>query len=523
VHRAVILPLCQLLGIMEKDVTREDPTVLFPDTPLELLEAFVRIIYTGSAPVSEVVTINSILVLMRSLGLYMPDHCLIIVKEEEKVKVGEFLKPKGLDIIEVGSKSTAPPPAPPSIKPRPRSLEITPCNSEPKPLLSKAQQPQQPTPVCTNRQKPRPRQLCKNISNKSTVSKSNAANIITSLVSNKEIVEMSKEAKKMKAKMRSKKVEVDIVGKQVDKKRKRDVELGPLEIPHMKRKYNRRSETLEVLVQACKLCEFKCRFLKDLSLHYEAVHFRDDFRCEKCDFVSSSFAGLRVHVGRKHAGVLRQSILMRMDGESRGTPEIIEDVGDIACDVNLNKNQPSLKISVELDCKNKNNTDDCVEVRGNLMEASHVKEVHDLQFSCRPLSEVDSSLKSLICPVCCLVCQGVESLKDHMTLTGCFEQIQHDSKTNLVPDFSSVPADFTSTYPVGELGLNNELVVVGTDITKPDFAVTQRAVEGKSYLSEIGINPMETSEVSIPMKGETKDVNDKVEGFEIIEKAESSL
>ena len=55
VHKAVILPLCPLLAIVEKDVIKEDPTIMLPDHPLEL-QAFVHLLYEGSAPTSDTVS-----------------------------------------------------------------------------------------------------------------------------------------------------------------------------------------------------------------------------------------------------------------------------------------------------------------------------------------------------------------------------------------------------------------------------------------------------------------------------------
>ena len=129
VHRAVILPLCPLLSIMEKDVTNEDPTFILPDHPLELLRAFVKLVYKGSAATSEIVTIGNLLELMASFGLNMPVDRLMIVREEvNEIEIVGFKKRNGLEIIEVNNNSPLTLACERSVR---RSLEITPCLLEP--------------------------------------------------------------------------------------------------------------------------------------------------------------------------------------------------------------------------------------------------------------------------------------------------------------------------------------------------------------------------------------------------------
>ena len=131
VHRAVILLLCPLLGIMERDVTKEDPTVILPDHPIELLRAFVKLIYKGSTSVSDVVNIRSLLELMNSLGLNMPVNCLVVDREEvNEVETVGGKKHNGLEIIQVNNNST-PLPFHSDPSARRQSLEITPCPLSP--------------------------------------------------------------------------------------------------------------------------------------------------------------------------------------------------------------------------------------------------------------------------------------------------------------------------------------------------------------------------------------------------------
>ena len=102
VHRAVILPLCPLLCIMEKDVTKEDPLVILPGISLELLQSFVGIVYRGSTPLTQVVTMDSLLLLMRSFGLDMPADRLVVTRErvEDEVQIIGFKNMFGLEITD---------------------------------------------------------------------------------------------------------------------------------------------------------------------------------------------------------------------------------------------------------------------------------------------------------------------------------------------------------------------------------------------------------------------------------------
>jgi len=127
VHKAVILPLCPLLAIVEKDVTKEDPTIIFPDHPLELIQAFVHLLYEGSAPTSDTVTVKNLLELMAGLGLNMPADRLRLDRVERKeIEIVGFKNCYGLEIIEV--KHGFAPQVPVSgHSSRRKSLEITPC------------------------------------------------------------------------------------------------------------------------------------------------------------------------------------------------------------------------------------------------------------------------------------------------------------------------------------------------------------------------------------------------------------
>jgi len=284
VHKAVILPLCPLLNIMEKDVTKEDPVVILPDHPLELLRAFVKLIYKGSAATSDVVTMGSLLELMASLGLNMPVNRLMISREEvDEIEVVGFKKRNGLEIIEVNNNLT------PLGRERAlllpcdqsssrKSLEITPCLLQPpakRRNISKALK----TPASASRRKLR-----------------------------------GQTSEKMENEIPNPSAEVD-VDKDCNDETVSNELVAPIEVkleceeftvedvqPSKKRKWNRRRETLDIPLHACEFCDYKCRFMKSLQEHSDQEHTDKDFNCAKCEFKAASFAGLRVHNKKKHVG-----------------------------------------------------------------------------------------------------------------------------------------------------------------------------------------------------------------------------
>jgi len=285
VHRAVILPLCPLLVIMEKDVTKEDPIVVL-EYPLELLSAFVKMIYNGSAPTSSVVTTFSILELMSSLGLNMPMDRLMIVREAvSEIEIIGYKKRSGLEIIEVTGNSTPLS----NVKSDRRSfLEIIPSSSgvtsdvgppTKRRRLSRTAQ----TPVSTR--KLRAKQNQDGDGKQSDQAFFNFGQEGSGQVKDSH-TESSNLVPTVEVKIELEEIPVEEVQPTVSRKRK----------------YNRRRETLEVPAHACEFCDYKCRFLKDLQEHCDLDHGDTDFACDKCDFKANSFAGLKVHNKKRHIG-----------------------------------------------------------------------------------------------------------------------------------------------------------------------------------------------------------------------------
>jgi len=283
VHRAVILPMCPLLTVMEKDVTKENPTVVL-EYPMELISAFVNIIYKGSAPTSTVVTILSLLELMASLGLNMPMDRLMIVREAvSEVEIIGYKKRCGLDIIEVNGRQT---PASHVNSGRRSFLEIIPSSSGVSsdmgpPTKRRRLNRTAQTPVSTRKLR-----VKQNRDKDHQHSEEDFNNTGKDGQVEDSQTESSDLVPTVEVKIECGEIAVEEVQPTVSRKRK----------------YNRRRETLEVPAHACEFCDFKCRFLKDIQEHCDLVHSDADFACDKCEFKAKTFAGMTVHNKKRHIG-----------------------------------------------------------------------------------------------------------------------------------------------------------------------------------------------------------------------------
>jgi len=286
VHRAVIMPLCPLIRIMEKDVTKEDPIIILPQFPFELLQALTSLIYAGSTPITAVVTLQNILELMSSLGLNMPMDRLLVAREESPdIEIISFKQHDGLEIFKVSNKTSDEHVGVPLAQSTPEVIRNAQVSKVKRRRLSKIVQTSisnQEKFLSTTKQQTRalenPREFDKIIKDKK--------------ISGVEAVQpkpISDESVPVEIK-----VECEENGNMHD--------FGDFHSPR-KRKWSRRSETLQIPTHKCDFCDFKCRFLKDLQEHCDLFHSNQDFSCTKCDFKTSGLALLKVHVKKRHIGV----------------------------------------------------------------------------------------------------------------------------------------------------------------------------------------------------------------------------
>eukprot|EP00092_Neocalanus_flemingeri_P018059 GFUD01019544.1.p1 GENE.GFUD01019544.1~~GFUD01019544.1.p1 ORF type:complete len:652 (-),score=157.53 GFUD01019544.1:80-1963(-) len=271
---------------MEKDVTKEDPKIILPQFSVELLQACTDLIYTGSTPITDVVTVGNMLELMDSIGLNMPVNCLLLVAREDPtdVEMVGFKTHSGLDITEVNN--IAPDQPVPSDK---GSLEIT---------IS-------------------PRQLTKKIKHR------RMSKVVQKLTPNQKglttICDKSREAG-YKVNDKSSIGDLEPSDRSEVTPKAVGAELVPLlinlecEEPEnlddfgdfqqtKKRKWSRRSETLQILTHNFDFCDFKCRFKKDLQEHCDLHHSDKEFICPKCDFKTSGLALIKIHEKKRHIGL----------------------------------------------------------------------------------------------------------------------------------------------------------------------------------------------------------------------------
>jgi len=306
VHRAVIMPLCTFLREIEMDVMKEDPVVILPDVSLELLESLIRLVYKGFAPVSEVVTVENLLLLMRMLGLRMPAERLMVTMEkvEEEVEIVGFKNLNGLEIIGVKGgreqKKSLP------LVGRRRSLEITPCassaNRENKKKRFSDQEPR------------RSRQILGRSAKSRRSSFRTTADENDNVIRNEDIDVEDNNNSLMPLDVKLECEEVEDIS-QSDRKERLREECEVSDNATKKRRYSRRKESLDPTL-TCELCDFKCRFVKNMQKHYDENHRSNEFQCGLCDFKASTLGGLRVHSARKHS-VGKKAVRLVERGEKR--------------------------------------------------------------------------------------------------------------------------------------------------------------------------------------------------------------
>ena len=281
VHRAVLMPLCSFLREIEKDVTKEDPVVILPDISLELLEALVRLVYKGFAPVSRVVTGDNLLLLMRMLGLRMPAERLIVTREkvEEEVEIVGFKNLYGLEIFEVnanpGKSSESLP-----LTERQNSLEITPCGTSATRGNKKRGQRGQEARFR--------RQVlgrsAKHIESSRPTSPGNK-NLIPGSETEKDVENSDISMMPLEeVKLECEEVEDVEISQRYSRKRVKRVrdECEVSDSTTKKKRLSRRRESIDIPELACELCDFKCRFVKDMQKHYDEKHCSNDNMCALC-------------------------------------------------------------------------------------------------------------------------------------------------------------------------------------------------------------------------------------------------
>jgi len=344
VHRAVIMPLCTLLREIEKDVNREDHTVILPDVPLELLEALIRLVYKGFAPLSEVVTVDSLLLLMRMLGLPMPAERMIVTREkvEEEVEIIGFKNLYGLEIFE--TKAGMERESLPTTERR-RSLEITPCG----------------TSATQESKKRRSRRQVPSRSSKSRDFSRSTSDLNDNLKPNAESGEavegINVSMMPLQVKLECEDVE------DISQRSSRKIHREECEVSDIAAKKRRRKSTIPTL--ACELCDFKCRFVKDMQKHYDENHCNNENLCTICGFKASTIGGLRVHSARKH-NVSKNTVKVFEGDDKLAEAEQVasndETIANNNCEVNLAKDNNVMekeeysvdddKVSMTLECIN---------------------------------------------------------------------------------------------------------------------------------------------------------------------------
>jgi len=345
VHKAVIMPLCTFLKYIEKDVNKEDLTVILPDIPLELLEALIRLVYKGFAPLSAVVTVDNLLLLMRMLGLTMPAERLMVTREkvEEEVEIIGFKNLYGLEIIE--TKAGMERDSLPKTERR-RSLEITPCRTSATPVNMKRRSHRQ---VLMRSLKSRDSSRPTSDVNDNLKPNAESGEAVEGIIIPMLPLQVKLECEEVEDNSQCKS------GKVHREEYDNEVSDSPAK--------RRRKSTIPSI--NCELCDFKCRFVNDMQKHYDENHCSNENMCTLCGFKASTLGGLRVHSSRKHN--VGKNTVKRSEGDDKlaeAEPAASNDetISNNNCEENLANNAISREekersvdggnVSIILDCVN---------------------------------------------------------------------------------------------------------------------------------------------------------------------------
>jgi len=269
-HKALILPLCPLLNqIVSGIIDYNETLVVIPDFSFELVTGFVRLIYEGVTDLSSCVTVDRLMCFMDSLGLSMPYHCLFIAKSE-KSPPNETRRPKGLEILEIVDRNPV------------EIVEEKPQSCEDEMLHHK---------VLTHGN-------------------------IGKYKKNKRVSLLMKRTKKIMPKDLEN-ISITNVGvvpcassRQSDETTYIPVEFQPRSKTELvdfcdvaKRKNDESFEVIGTEDHDCEICQYKCKYLKDLKKHYRLRHPDKIFSCIMCKFKTDNFSNLVHHRNTKHTGV----------------------------------------------------------------------------------------------------------------------------------------------------------------------------------------------------------------------------
>jgi len=225
-------------------------------------------------------------------------------KVEEEVEIVGFKNLNGLEIIGVKGgreeKKSLP------LVGRRRSLEITPCvssaNRENKKKRFSDQEPR------------RRRQILGRSAKSRRSSFRTTADENDNVIRNEDIDVEDNNNSLMPLDVKLECEEVEDIS-QSDRKERLREECEVSDNATKKRRYSRRKESLDPTL-TCELCDFKCRFVKNMQKHYDENHRSNEFQCGLCDFKASTLGGLRVHSARKHS-VGKKAVRLVERGEKR--------------------------------------------------------------------------------------------------------------------------------------------------------------------------------------------------------------
>ena len=82
-HKAVVMQICPFLWSMMLNVPEFEAKIVFPDISLEVIKAFVDLIYHGECKLSSKCDVNAIMNFSHTLGLMIPPDRFQVVTDAE--------------------------------------------------------------------------------------------------------------------------------------------------------------------------------------------------------------------------------------------------------------------------------------------------------------------------------------------------------------------------------------------------------------------------------------------------------
>jgi len=262
-HKAVVMQVCPLLWTMMANVPEFEAKVVFPDFPLEVIKAFVDLIYHGECKLSAKCDVYAIMSLSHTLGLMIPPDRFQVKEVKVEVKNLSPGKPASVKV--------------------PVSIQLP--------------------GVDLNHNEGLPEMITDKYEGINDLS-----GFDFEVQANDEIVETIEEVIKMTLTCV---MEKDSTADVLEHNSKQEAQCpsipqknsNSVQIPVMDKTCVNKSKKVESSMRfSCQHCQFRCKFYVTLIEHCNSMHPNSTFSCDKCSFKTSKVVQLRAHKKAVHLG-----------------------------------------------------------------------------------------------------------------------------------------------------------------------------------------------------------------------------